>query len=55
MRNIEHALIFVIACHNLFVYVVVMIKRGVSTEHFKNKNIPYYIRNLNFKNTSTCS
>ena len=30
----------------IFVYVVVMIKRGVSMEHFEN--IRYYIRNLNF-------
>ena len=35
----------------MFVYVVIMIKRGVSTERFEN--IRYYIRNLNFKSTST--
>ena len=46
--NIEHALIFVI--HVMFVYVVIMTKRGVSTERFENI---HYIRNLNFKSTST--
>ena len=45
MRNIEHALIFVI-CH---IHMLSWSKRGVSTERFEN--IRYYIRNLNFKST----